>query len=73
VNRPFLPSITTNAETGKPVAASYYPDDYLLRQKTHEQASGGAKSWPCRLTRCGEHPGFWGEYDVLPLRVVSSA
>ena len=73
MNRPFLPQITTNAETGESVESRHCPDDYLRRAKAHEQASGGAKSWPCRLTRCGEHPGYYGEYDVLPLRVVSSA
>lgn len=70
MNRSFLRSITTNPETGQRAADRYLTDDYLLRAKTYERMSGGARTWPVRLTRCGEHPGRFGEFDQTDLRVV---
>ena len=54
-----------------PADAAYRPLDERTRAEHHQPGNAGPAAWPIRLTRCGEHPGVWG--DNQPVRTLQEA
>ena len=51
--------------------AAYQPLAERTRAEHHQPGNAGPAAWPIRLTRCGEHPGLFG--DNQPTRRLQSA
>lgn len=52
-------------------AAVYVPLAAETREAHHQPGTCGPDAWPVRLTRCGQHPGVWG--DNQPVRTLQVA
>jgi hypothetical protein len=51
--------------------AAYQPLDERTRAEHHRPGNAGPAAWPIRLTRCGEHPGHYG--DNQPVQRLQAA
>lgn len=67
--RPSYPRRRFTAVPISDEARNHVPADYLDRLASYEENAGHARAWPIRPTRCGEHPGLYG--DVEPTRLNS--
>jgi len=54
-----------------PPAADYVPLAAETRAEHHQPGTAAPHTWPIRLTRCGEHPGVYG--DNQPTRTLQAA
>lgn len=53
-----------------PEARNHIPADYIDRLDSYEHHAGHTV-WPIRLTRCGEHPGLYGDLEPTRLNPVA--